>query len=80
MPPEGYETVTLPERLVAELDHHSKSIGASSRAEAIRSLLDGYDSRVSARVTDIESGVYEDMATVLGPKIAEQVVAEIGGQ
>jgi len=40
MPPEGYETVTLPNELVADIDG---IVGYDSRAKAIRALLSAAD-------------------------------------
>lgn len=73
MPPDGYDTVTLPGELVAQIDDHAKSIGADSRADAIRSLFDGYDSRVSARVVDVDRDVLRDIATETARASADEL-------
>lgn len=73
MPPDGHTSVTLPNELVAQLDEHAQAIGARSRADALASLFDGYDSRVSARVEEIDAAVIDDLAATLGPKVAEEL-------
>ncbi|MFP4117235.1 MAG: hypothetical protein ACLFSD_00080 [Salinivenus sp.] len=73
MPPDGYEAVTLPVELVAQIDDHANAIGADSRADAIRSLFGGYDSRVSARVVAIDTSVVDDIAAAAGAKAADEL-------
>lgn len=73
MPPEGYTTVTLPDELVAQLDDHANAIGALSRADAVRSLFDGYETSVSARVVEIENDVIEDIAGRVAASTADEL-------
>lgn len=55
MPPDGYDTVTLPEDVVADLDAHADQMNARSRAEAIRALLS--DGDAASVVADLQQEV-----------------------
>lgn len=75
MPPEGYETVTLPTELVAQIDSHANAIGAESRSQAIQSLFDGVDTRASSHVVSVDSGVLNDISNTLADDIATELEA-----
>lgn len=67
MPPDGYETVTLPERIVERLD----ALDGRSRAAAVRMLLDEYESDDGDSA--LGDDVIEDIATRTATKTADEV-------
>mgnify|MGYP006301456181 CR=1 FL=1 len=70
MPPNGYDTVTLPTDLIEKLDDYA---GDSSRADAIRSLLSESDDGTDARITDIDDDVIDDLVSRFATETASEV-------
>ena len=73
MPPDGYDTITLPEETVEAIDEHAEAIGASSRAEAIEGLIESHDARVTAFVDELSDGAVEDIAARTSHRVAEEL-------
>ena len=73
MPPKGYQTVTLPNDVVEMLDERVDPGPYESRADALRSLLDPSDMRMSAQVEVIKDDVLEELAGRVAAKTAEEV-------
>jgi Arc/MetJ-type ribon-helix-helix transcriptional regulator len=76
MPPKGYDTVTLPVSVVAMIDDRVENSYCESRAEAIRTLLESSETRVSSHVESVEDGVIEDIAG----RTAARAVDEMEGR
>ena len=73
MPPEGYDTVTLPTDVVEQIDERVEAGAYESRAEALRAALDSGDLRMSARVEAINDGVIDDLAARVAAHTADEV-------
>jgi hypothetical protein len=79
MPPDGYETVTLPTELVEDID---SIVGYDSRARAIRALLDSADMPHEHEWPTQGCGVdtdalVSDLVSQLPPKVAREVADEL---
>lgn len=73
MPPNGYDTVTLPTELVEQIDERVSQLGYESRAEAIRTLLNPSEARMSAHVEVIDDPVIEDIAGRVATRTADEL-------
>ena len=73
MPPNGYETVTLPTDLLADLDEYADATGANSRATAIRALLDGDADPEAVRVEAVAEGALDDVANRTARRVVEEL-------
>lgn len=62
MPPEGYETVTVPEEVAARLDELVEAGAAENRAGAVKALafdesLDAEAHTLAARLSEVEDRI-----------------------
>ena len=79
MPPNGYETVTLPTDLLADLDEYADATGADSRATAIRALLDNHTpfeddtDPEGVRVEAVDEGALDDVASRTARRVVEEL-------
>jgi len=73
MPPEGYDTVTLPKGLVQRIDEHAESIGVDSRTAALRNLLATSTTPESDSEGQLSQSAIDDIAT----QTSNQVVRDL---
>jgi Arc/MetJ-type ribon-helix-helix transcriptional regulator len=73
MPPNGYETVTLPTEVVEMIDQRVGRGYCDSRADVIRTILEPSEKRVSAVVEVIDDDVLEELAARTAVRTADEV-------
>lgn len=73
MPPDGYETVTLPKALVERIDEHAEQIGVDSRTAALRNLIAEAETSDNTESVELDRGTITDIAN----ETSNQVVREL---
>jgi len=73
MPPEGYETVTLPENLVERIDNMADEMNNPSRASVILTCLNAYEQDENTEYAQLDAGTISDIAN----QTSNQVVRDL---
>lgn len=73
MPPEGYETITLPSNVVERLDNLADEINNPSRASVIVACMNAYESEESSDTVALDGGSVDDIANQTAQKVVREL-------